>query len=128
MATDQPRTTRARQHELYTDLFEAIAVNRAGDHAREMATALLRKERRGDQLVGLVDDYRRAVFYSATGRTLVAYEFDEHGISETDVDTLWRALGDAASWVDAHADDLDWIHPRHRWVRDADADTWQYGH
>ena len=41
---------------------------------------------------------------------------------------LWRLLSDAASWVDAHRDDCDWIHPDLRWFldfRDSD-DEWAY--
>lgn len=64
-------------------------------------------ERDGKDLVGLVDDRQRAVYYASTGRTLCAYAFDKHGVREADFDTVWRVLSDAASWVDAHQDRLD---------------------
>lgn len=119
-----PQPTRT---ELYTDLFETLAMYRNAEHARYMAEALVRKNSSGDQLVALVDDGERAVFYNPSGRTLKGYAFGKHGIQETDVDTLWRLLSDAASWVDAHQDDLDWTHPHFCWVLDVDEnDEWWY--
>ncbi|MFB6127183.1 MAG: hypothetical protein ABEJ79_07830 [Halolamina sp.] len=68
------------------------------------------------------------MYYSAAARTLVSYEFDRHGVRETEAETLWRALGDAGSWVDAHEDDLDWVHPRYEWATTLDEEkTWEYG-
>ena len=121
MATDHPAPP--TRTEIHADLFETLAAERHAEHARFMAEALVRERRTGTQLVGLVDDCRRAVFYSPAGRTLVAYWFDEHGVHEEDLDTLWRLLGDAASWVDAHRDALDWVHPHFRWVLDFDDDA-----
>lgn len=119
-----PRPTRT---DLYADLFEALATRRDAEHARHAAEALVRKNSTGDQLVALADDCERAVFYSPNGRTLTGYAFDKHGIRETDVDTLWRLLSDAASWVDARQADLDWVHPHFRWVLDVDeVDGWGY--
>jgi len=71
-----------------------------------MAHALLRVESDGKDLVGLVDDHQRAVYYSTTGRSLKGYAFDEHGVREADIDSVWRLLSDAASWVDAHQEDV----------------------
>lgn len=125
MATDHPAApTRTA---VYTELFDVLAAERNAEHAHRMAEALVRKGRTGARLVGLVDDCRRAVFYSSTGRTLVAYRFDGHGVSESDCDTLRRPLGDAASWVDAHRDDLDWVHPHFRRVLGFDERSeWAY--
>ena len=88
-----------------------------------MVESLIRKGRSSDQLVALVADCERAVYYSPHGRTMKGYSFDEHGVRETDVDTLWRLLGDAASWVDAHRENCDWVHPHFRRVLDLD-DEW----
>lgn len=122
MATNHPvPSTRTERH---ADLFETLAAERHAEHARFMAEALVRASRTGAQLVGLVDDCRRAVFYSPAGRTLVAYRFDNHGVHEEDLDTLRRLLDDAASWVDTHRDELDWVHPHFRWVLDFDDATW----
>jgi hypothetical protein len=125
MATEHPAPP--TRPEIYTDLYETLAVARHAEHARHMVEALLRERRTGRQLVGLVENHQRAVFYSPVGRTLVAYRFDRHGLCESDHDTLWRLLGDAASWVDAHRDDLDWVHPHFRWVLDVEEDVaWGY--
>jgi len=48
----------------------------------------------------------RAVYYSSTGRSLKGYSFDKLGIREANVDSVWRFLGDAASWDDAHHEKL----------------------
>ena len=84
---------------------------RNAEHAHHMAEALVRKDGTGDQLVALIDDCERAVYYSSTGRTLKGYAFGKHGVVEADVDTLWCSLGDAASWVDVHKGECDWVHP-----------------
>ena len=106
--TRAPPTTR---RVLHGDLFETLARYRNAEHAHMMAEALIRKDSTAEQLVALVDDCQRAVFYNPNGRTMKAYSFDHHGIREADFDTLWRLLSDAASWVDAHESVCDWIHP-----------------
>lgn len=117
-----PQDTGPSRRLVFTDLFDELAVHRHAEYAGRMAGALLRLERDGKDLVGLVDDRQRAVYYSSAGRTLRAYAFDKHGVREADVDTLWRVLSDAASWVDAHRDELDWIHPHYRWVLELEDD------
>lgn len=111
---------------IYTSLFDALCRHRNAERAARMADALLRRDATGDQLVALVDDCQRAVFYNPNGRTLKGYAFDHHGLREADVDALWRPLSDAASWVDAHEEACDWVHPHFRWVLDGemDADAW----
>jgi len=113
-----PQETGPSRRRVFTDLFDELAFHRQAEYAGQMAQALLRMEGNGKDLVGLVDDRQRAVYYASTGRTLRAYAFDKHGVRETDTDTVWRLLSDAASWVDAHQDRLDWIHPHYRWVLD----------
>lgn len=128
MATDGRDPDAVSRSELYTDLFETLSVHRRGDHADRMAQALLRKDRSEKQLVGLDDDCERAVYYSPDERTLKGYQFDKHGVSGTEFVTRWRLLSDAASWVDAHQDDLDWIHPQFRWVLDLPSETTDWGY
>lgn len=112
MATDHASgTTRTA---LYTDLFDTLASHRNATHAHHMAEALVRRSRTERQLVGLVDDCRRAVFFAQAERSLVAYAFDKHGVAETETASQWRVLGDAASWVDAHSEQVDWVHPEFR--------------
>lgn len=117
-----PDDTGPSRRRIYTDLFEELAFHRHAEYAGHMAQALLRMENDGKDLVGLTDDHERAIYYSSTGRTLQGYAFDKHGVREAEFDTVWRLLSDAASWVDAHQDQLDWIHPHYRWVLDIDGD------
>lgn len=114
--------------QVYHDLFDELAYHRHAEHAGEMTEALLEREHTGTDLVGLTDDHQRAVYYSTTGRSLTGYAFDEHGVREADIDSVWRLLSDAASWVDAHQDELDWIHPHYRWVLNLEEDCngWAY--
>ena len=114
------------RRQVYDDLYDQLALHHDLEHADRMAHALLRVESDGKDLVGLVDDHQRAVYYSTTGHSLKGYAFDEHGVREADVDSVWRLLSDAASWVDAHQEELDWIHPHYRWVLDLEtgADEW----
>lgn len=123
MATDRG-SGRTRRQVLFVDLYDELAMHRRGEHPRRLATALVRREQAGPQLVGLTDGYERAVFYASASRTLAAYRFDAHGVRESG-ETLWRDLSDPASWVDAHADRLDWLHPRIRWVLEGDRDCWR---
>lgn len=113
---------------LHGDLFEILARYRTAEHAHLMAEALIRKDSTAEQLVALIDDCERAVFYHPNGRTMKAYTFDHHGIREADFDTFWRLLSDAASWVDTHQEECDWIHPDIRWVLDVpdNEDEWIY--
>lgn len=118
MSIEDRDTDAVTRPELYVDLFESLSINRRGVHADEMVQALLRLDSgRERQLVGLID-YERAVYFSPDERTLRGYTFDKHGVSESDVDMLWRPISDVVSWVDAHREELDWIHPRFRRVLD----------
>lgn len=110
MGADSHRPSLTRTS-LYRDLYDTLAMFRNAEHAYHMAEALVRKDGTGDQLVALVDDCERAVCYLLIGQTLKNYPFGKHGVVEADVDTLWRSLGDAASWVDAHEEECDWMHP-----------------
>lgn len=121
----QPPTSRTTLH---ADLFDALARSRNAEHAHLMAEALIRKDSTAEQLVALVDDCERAVFYHPNGRMMKAFKFDHHGLREPDFDTLRRLLSDAASWVDANKEKCDWIHPDIRWVLDIteSEDEWIY--
>lgn len=121
MTTDG-RDARATTQDAYEELFAAIAGHRPGVHADRMAARLLRRVAGGRELVALVDDGRRAVFYDASARRMVATPFDEHGVRADGDELLWDRVGDPAAWVDARAGDLDWVHPDYRWVLDLDDD------
>lgn len=110
---------------VFESLFDALCDRRDGVHQREMAAAALRHETGLRELVGLVDGAERAVYYCGASRTVVAIPLDADGLA-TDESTLrWRFVGDAASWVDASRDELDWRHPRYDWLGDA-GDAWRY--
>ncbi len=123
-----PADSGPNRREIFYDLYDVLALHHNAEHADRMTQALLRVESDGKDLVGLIDDHQRAVYYSSTGRSLKGYAFDKHGVREADMDSVWRLLGDAASWVDAHQEELDWIHPHYRWVLDLedDRDEWVY--
>lgn len=70
--------------------------------------------------MALVDDGEGAVFYHPAAHTLLSYPFDTSGLDESNVETLWRRLGDPATWIDSHSEGVDWVHPRYRWVRNFD--------
>ena len=123
MGTDDRRPESDRQA-AFTDLASTVQVTRGGVHAREMAAAVFRHTTGSTTLVGLIDGCERAVFYDADARALTAVPLDEYGLHRADAERLWNRLSDPATWVDAHANDLEWVHPRYRWVLDADATVW----
>lgn len=98
---------------VFTDLYDSLATVHHAEHAQQMATELLRRRPDGTQLVGVIDA-ERVAYYSPTGRTLVAYRYDRHGIDDRDTETLSRSLGDAESWVAVHGDRFEWVHPELR--------------
>jgi len=112
----------------YDDFYHELAHHHDLEHANRVAHALLRMESDGKDPVALVDDHQRAVYYSNTGRSLKGYASNKHGGREVDIDSVWHLLSDAASWVDARQEELDWIHSHYRWVLDLgdDCDEWVY--
>jgi hypothetical protein len=124
MATDDAERDVDRQA-VFADLTSTVQQLRGGVHARDMASAVFRHARGSTALVGLDDGGERAVFYETNARTLVAVPLDEHGLDHAGAERRWNRLGDPTAWVDARGDDLDWVHPRYRWVMDADASAWE---
>jgi hypothetical protein len=124
MATDDHAPEVDRQA-VYADLASTLQRLRDGVHARDMAADVFRHATGSTALVGLTDGGERAVFYEANARTLVAVPLDEHGLDRPDTERLWNRLSDPTGWVDARGGDLAWVHPRYRWVRDADASAWE---
>ena len=123
--TDDPTPDR---DEVFTGLFETLCLNRRGDHQGRMARALLRLDGTDRNLVALIDDAQRAVYHEAESKCLKGYQFDKHGVRAAHFDTLWRLVDDVASWVDAHQDDCQWVHPRFRWVLDVPEDETEWGY
>lgn len=110
---------------VYADLASTLQALHGGVHARDMARAIFRHATGANTLVGLGEDGERAVFYQANARTLVAVPLDEHGLHHDDSERLWNRLTDPTGWIDAHGETLAWVHPRYRWVLDADVSAWE---
>lgn len=115
MGADHERPTPDRQA-VFADLVGALQELRGGVHGGEMAAAVFRHTTGGTSLVGLTAEGRRAVLYQPDARTLVAAPLNEHGLDHDDASPLWTGLSDPTTWVDAHGDDLAWVHPRYRWA------------
>ena len=126
MATNRVAPSLNR-YAVFQELHDALADHRRGHHIDRLAAKLLRQDTATTELVALVDGAERVVFYNELSHTLEAVAFDEHGL-RGDRETVWRSIGDAASWVDFRSDDFDWIHPRYRWVLGLDEEqtSWQY--
>lgn len=121
MATDRDAPTRQTAFE---DLVARLQQLRGGDHAADVARHLFAHASDGRELVALAAA-DRAVFYDPAGRSLAAVPFDAHGVDATGSEQVWGPLADPATWVDA-SEDLPWVHPRYRWVEDADRSAWRY--
>jgi hypothetical protein len=63
--------------------------------------------------VGLTTDADQAVVLNTESRTLIAVQFDAHGVSDLVDETLVRDVGAAALWLNAAQPDLLWTHPRY---------------
>lgn len=124
MGTDDRRTASDRQA-VFVDLASTIQTDRGGDHAREMAAAVFRHATGPTTVVGLVDGCEHVVFYDANTHSLTAVPVDEHGLDRSAGERLLHRLSDPTTWVDARANDIDWAHPRYRWVLDGNAAVWQ---
>lgn len=109
---------------VYEDLASGLRALLAGDRAAAAARALFRHTGDGRELVGVVGGGERAVFYDRDARALVAVPFDRHGVEADAAERLWGPVGDPATWVDANAGTVDWVHPRHRWVLADDRGSW----
>lgn len=106
-------TGRTDRQAVFEELFEYLAVARAGSHSHRMATRLLRRASGSNRLVALVDGGRRAVFYDAAGRTVSMVPFDEHGPADEETVGL-RAEAGPATWLAANEAAVAWVHPRYR--------------
>jgi hypothetical protein len=97
--------------DIHTALFVKIINSRHGDHAEKMAEALVRHEQGTRELVGLSENCDRALYCNTEAETIVAVEFDKHGVYEPG--ERIAEVGDAGSWVDVYGGDLSWVHPRY---------------
>ena len=125
MATRARLATQDR-HELFTELVDGLRELRGGERPDRMAGRLLRHATDGTELVALVNGGERAVCYDAYDRSVYSLPFDADGVDENGKRTLWRYVGDAGSWIDAHRGEIDWLNPAYHWALDLDGSTWYY--
>ncbi|MFC6723517.1 hypothetical protein ACFQE1_03750 [Halobium palmae] len=105
--TSSEATRQTRRLDRFWELFEEIATHRRGVHADRMALHLLRFETETRELVALLDDAERAVYYN-TARMLLSVRFDKHGVDEGSEELHARALTDPASWLDLYHQRVCW--------------------
>jgi len=102
-----------RRREVFVNLAEEFQLRRSGVHSAKMAEKLFRFEE-GRDLVGIGHEAKRAIYYETASRSLVAVQFDKHGVYAGEQELLQRELDGPAAWVDAYGDGLVWVHPRYR--------------
>jgi hypothetical protein len=119
MPTSTPATADHETRGLYRELTRALSELRPGERAGDLAAHLVRRDF-GAELVALTGYGERAVYFRPLAQTLTAVPFHANGFDDDRARTEWDYVDDPAAWVDAYRDDLDWVHPRYRWVLDAD--------
>jgi len=110
MATSDSITDPTRL-EVFQELAAELQAHRSGVHGDKMAKNLLRFED-GRDLVGVGPDANRAIYYELASRSIVAVQFDKHGVYRSQQELLQRELDDPGAWVAAYGDGLVWVHPR----------------
>lgn len=102
-----------RRRDVFVNLAEELQLRRSGVHSAKMAENLFRFEQ-GRDLVGIGHEAKRAIYYETASRSLVAVQFDKHGVYAGEQELLQRELDDPTAWVEAYGSGLVWIHPRYR--------------
>jgi len=110
MATSDSSTSTSRL-EVFQELAAELQVHRSGVHGDKMAKNLLRFAK-GRDLVGVGPEAQRAFYYELASRSIVAVQFDKHGVYRGQQELLQRELDDPGAWVEAYGDGLVWVHPR----------------
>ena len=104
---------RIRRRDVFVNLTEELQLRRSGVHSAKMAKNLFRFEE-GRDLVGIGHKAKRAIYYETASRSLVAVQFDKHGVYTGEQELLQRELNDPTAWVEAYGSGLVWVHPRYR--------------
>ena len=102
-----------RRRDVFVNLVEELQIRRSGVHSAKMAENLFRFEE-GRDLVGIGQEAERAIYYETASRSLVAVQFDKHGVYAGEQELLQRDLDDPTAWVEGDGSGLVWIHPRYR--------------
>lgn len=116
MEIDQPQS-------ILEELTITIAKRRGGEGAGRMARELLIRESYSYALVGLRADGERAVFYERTRGQLTTVPIDGDGVDglgAMGVGERLKVHTDLEVFIQDHTDLFGWVHPRFRWVFDAD--------
>jgi hypothetical protein len=111
------------QRPLRDELTEAIARVRGGKGAGAMADELLKRDKQSHQLVGVIEEGVKAVFYEPPRWGVMAVPFDESGVDGLDssqMDRLKRRATVERFVREQGAEFWTWVHPRYRWVFDSE--------
>jgi hypothetical protein len=119
MVSPVPASADHETRGLYRELTRALSELRPGEPTSDLAAHLVRRDFRAE-LVALTSYGERAVYFRPLAQTLSAVPFDADGLDDDRARTEWDYVDDPTSWVDAYRDDLDWVHPRYRWVLDSE--------
>lgn len=98
---------------VFHELYDTLAMHRRGVHADRMVAGLLRYECETRELVGVVEGASQAVFFESERHLIVAVRFDAHGVHDRVEAMLTGDVADVEAWLEFHAADLLWIHPRY---------------
>lgn len=52
------------------------------------------------------------MYYELASRSIVAVQFDKHGVYLGQQELLQRKLDDPSAWVEAYGAGFVWVHPR----------------
>lgn len=107
------------QEPLQDELAEAIAKARGGKGTGAMAYELPKRDKRSHQLIGVVEQGQRVVFYDPSRWSVVATPFDKSGV-DGNKRFQWEKIKERVTverFVREKGEDCwTWVHPRYRWV------------
>ena len=112
MATTDSRK-KIRRRDVFVNLAEELQLRRSGVHSAKMAENLFRFEE-GRDLVGVGHEAKRAIYYETASRSLVAVQFDKHGVYAGEKELLQCEINDPTVWIETYGSRLVWVHPQYR--------------
>lgn len=115
----------SEQPELFDAVFDALSARR-GDHIDTITRHLLRHVDGATELIGITGRGDQAVCFDPLERAVYRIPISRHGVHVPSATVEWSNLADPSSYVDAHHDELDWIHPAYRDRASDDAGAWEY--
>ena len=109
-----------------SSLIEALGRTSIGSHIEAVARHTLRHTGGGIRLLGIDQAGPRAVCFDPAHCCVYRLPISPIGTHPTKTILDWRSVADPRSWIDAHADDLVWVHPRYDGPYGTDATCWRY--